>query len=469
MEEIKYDVFISYSHNDYVDEKKNVIPGNHISKLKGILTEAGITYWLDEEGIVPGEDYAEKILKHIKLSKIFLYISSLSANHSEWTRKEIACALKYKKHIIPFLLDDSPFDDSVMLRIVDLDSIEYYQNPKQGLKKLTNSIHALLEKERMIERQKAEDEKLKMETLERQRRDQEAERKRQDQIAQFEIEASAQESRFVELRKVVLKKEQELKMAQVDLEACEQRVKKLQKIIGHLRDSKKRNDSDAEPKRPLATEKSQSNAPLEDNSHILTIKVNESISFNMILLDVNGLSPYYIGETLVTQKLWQAVMDSNPSFFRGAHRPVENVSWDDCLLFIHQLNEKTNMNFRLPTDEEWEFAACGGLKSKGFEFAGSNNLEDVAWYDDNSGGETHPVALKRPNELGIYDMSGNVWEWCQDCNKPSQTKSIISEDDNSHFCRGGSWFHAARNCQSSNKIRKMSSCHHNYLGLRLAL
>ena len=127
------------------------------------------------------------------------------------------------------------------------------------------------------------------------------------------------------------------------------------------------------------------------------------------------LSNYSIGETEVTQELWQAVMGSNPSRFTGdLQRPVEQVSWNDCQTFIKKLNQLTGENFRLPTEAEWEYAARGGKSSKGYKYSGSNNIENVAWYTSNSRGTTHPVKTKQPNELGIYDMSGNVWEWCSD-------------------------------------------------------
>ena len=186
------------------------------------------------------------------------------------------------------------------------------------------------------------------------------------------------------------------------------------------------------------------------------------------------LSDYYIGETEVTQELWAAVMGSNPSYFTGnMQRPVEQVSWDDCQTFIQKLNRLTGANFRLPTEAEWEFAARGGRNSRGYQYSGSSNLGDVAWYRDNSSSTTHPVKTKSPNELGIYDMSGNVWEWCQDWYGPysssSQTDPTGPSSGSDRVYRGGSWISFARNCRSANRNFNSPSYWFNYLGLRLVL
>ena len=116
-----------------------------------------------------------------------------------------------------------------------------------------------------------------------------------------------------------------------------------------------------------------------------------------------------IGKYEVTQALWKAVMENNPSGFKGDNLPVECVSWYDCQKFISKLNRITGKKFRLPTEAEWEYAARGGKKSRGYQYSGSNNISDVAWYIINSGDKTHAVGTKQGNELGIYDMSGNVW------------------------------------------------------------
>ena len=185
------------------------------------------------------------------------------------------------------------------------------------------------------------------------------------------------------------------------------------------------------------------------------------------------LSSYYIGETEVTQALWKAVMGYNPSGFKGDNLPVENVSWDDCQEFIRKLNAATGRRFRLPTEAEWEFAARGGNQSRRTQYSGSSNIDDVAWYGDNSGNSTHPVKTKRPNELGLYDMTGNVWEWCQDWygsyTNYSQTNPTGPYSGSCRVDRGGSWNYYAWYCRSSSRGNVTPDYRHYNLGFRLAL
>ena len=199
-------------------------------------------------------------------------------------------------------------------------------------------------------------------------------------------------------------------------------------------------------------------------------------------------SSYYIGETEVTQALWQAVMGSNPSSFKGDNRPVENVSWDDCKTFISKLNSITSQNFRLPTEAEWEYAAKGGNESQGYEYSGCNkedDLEQYAWYDKNAyycwsdsrnsnhpDYGTHPVKTKKSNELGLYDMSGNVFEWCEDLyNYSSGPLLRLSSSRYGHVIRGGNWCSNAWICRVSisRGYRSDLRLDSMFIGLRLAL
>ena len=184
------------------------------------------------------------------------------------------------------------------------------------------------------------------------------------------------------------------------------------------------------------------------------------------------LSDYYIGQTEVTQALWEAVMGSNPSDHRGDNLPVEQVSWDDCQVFIQELNQLTGKQFRLPTEAEWEYAARGGRKSRGYKYAGGNNIDSVAWCDGNSGNETHPVATKQANELGIYDMSGNVLEWCSDwCGDYTSSSQSDPQGPSSglyRVIRGGCYYNFARNCRVSYRISNTLDYRSGYLGLRLS-
>ena len=182
---------------------------------------------------------------------------------------------------------------------------------------------------------------------------------------------------------------------------------------------------------------------------------------------------YYIGKYEVTQALWQAVMGSNPSYFKGDDLPVEQVSWNDCQDFISKLNAMTGKRFRLPSEAEWEYAARDGKKSRGYQYSGSNTLGDVAWYEGNSGSKTHAVGTKQPNELGIYDMTGNVYEWCQDWygsySSSPQTNPIGAVSGSSRVDRGGSWFFTAKHCRSSYRFNLTPGYRLNFLGLRLVL
>ena len=193
---------------------------------------------------------------------------------------------------------------------------------------------------------------------------------------------------------------------------------------------------------------------------------------------------YYMGETEVTQALWYAVMGQKPttsygsqwesSYGLGDNYPAYNVSWNDCQTFITKLNALTGVTFRLPTEAEWEFAAKGGNKSQGYTYAGSNTLGDVAWYSGNSSTKTHEVKGKAPNELGLYDMSGNVWEWCQDWygtySSSAQTDPTGAASGSYRLLRGGSWIYDATYCRVAIRFNITPTYRGDYnIGFRLAL
>ena len=227
------------------------------------------------------------------------------------------------------------------------------------------------------------------------------------------------------------------------------------------------------------------------------VKVNDTLSINMMCVeggtfmmgategdtqaydnekpahDVTLTYNYYIAQTEVTQALWKAVMGNNPSTMIGDDLPVNNVLWEEADAFVKRLSQMTGYTFHLPTEAEWEFAARGGKKSKGYLYAGSDDVNEVAWYANNSGGKTHAVGTKKPNELGIYDMSGNAWEWCSDWLAPysaeAQVNPIGPATGEYHVYHGGGWNHGQRYARSSHRRTTTEGYVKSALGLRVAI
>ena len=243
---------------------------------------------------------------------------------------------------------------------------------------------------------------------------------------------------------------------------------------------------------------SSASSSMSSGSNTISIPVKNGISIDMVKVEagtfmmgatsemkdpydnekpvhqVTLTNDYYMGMYEVPQTLWEAVMGSNPSAYKGDNLPVEMVSWNDCQEFISKLNSLTGRKFRLPTEAEWEYAAHGGKKSRGYQYSGNSNISDVAWYDGNSGSKPHPVGTKQANELGIYDMSGNVYEWCSDWygsySSSSQTNPTGADSGLGRVVvRGGSWYDNARGCRLSYRGSITPFYRGNDLGLRLAL
>lgn len=198
---------------------------------------------------------------------------------------------------------------------------------------------------------------------------------------------------------------------------------------------------------------------------------------------------YWIGKYELTQREYQLIMGNNPSYYKDADKPVECVSWNDAAIFCEQLTQREHRarrlpaayEYRLPTEAEWEYAARGGNKSKGYKYSGGDNIDSVAWYGYNSGRQTHKVGEKTANELGIHDMSGNVWEWCLDtCNKSGVVAGIITNtykngvidpfsNNSYHIFRGGGWYRDDRLCRVTNRAGNSPDRKLYYLGFRIVL
>ena len=187
------------------------------------------------------------------------------------------------------------------------------------------------------------------------------------------------------------------------------------------------------------------------------------------------LSDYYIGQTEVTQHLWKKVMgdENNPSATKGNNLPVTNITWDEAQQFVERLSELTGMRFRLPTEAEWEYAARGGQKSKGYTYAGSNDIDEVGWYAGNSGNKLHAVGGKLPNELGIFDMTGNAWEWCQDWygaySAGAQSNPQGPELGSSRVLRSGSYTTTSERCAAKYRQSRQTDYPDVHIGLRIVL
>ena len=181
-----------------------------------------------------------------------------------------------------------------------------------------------------------------------------------------------------------------------------------------------------------------------------------------------ALDDYYIGATEVTQGQWRAIMGNNPSHFRSDNLPVEGVTWEEAQLFCKKLSELSGRLYTLPTEAQWEYAASGGVQTP---YSGGVNLDEVAWYESNSGRRTHPVALKLPNTLGIYDMSGNVWEWCSDWYAPYELADQLNptgpQSGTERVLRGGSWIIEAEHCRITYRNANAPTSRDNNYGFRV--
>ncbi len=513
---MKYDVFISYSRADYVAPNGKILKNSIVLKIKKMLTENGISFWFDEEGIYSGDAFASKIAKNIKNARIFLFISTENANKSEWTSKEIAVAHAYKKKIIPFRYDQSLYHESVIIYLADLDFIDYQFNRQKAMKRLVAAIKEYLQNNpephthhTHVSKTLSEITSVEMLLADTSSVDTPLSPPPPAPKRYGWIKWCVAAILLLVLGVVGVKHTQQYKVEKSDSEATE--GKYLKDFFEQLK-NEKHGQSKSLPQEhkvegvaftmikvqggtfQMGATPEQTTKEYTD-SLIRVIQTSENVDKKISIEKVMQLfanetpvhevilSDYYIGETEVTQALWEAVMGDNPSKHVGKNMPVDKVSWDDCQEFIRRLNEKTRKTFRLPTEAEWEYAARGGNKSNGYRYSGSHVLDSVGWYAANSGNTLHDVATKKPNELGIYDMNGNVWEWCLDwydsdyydyrifgINRENPTGVTKG---NRRVLRGGSWHGNSTYCRVAVRNSELPTYNSDSiggnLGLRLAM
>ena len=427
---MKYDVFISYSRKDF-DEVSSIL-----ESLKTAIP--GLTYWFDITGIESGDEFEEKIIAAIDNSTYVLFALSENSIQSKWTKDEVMYAKNTDKKVIPVLLKGAHMKGWFLFKFGRVDCIDSTNSLQ--LDKLIHNLASWTAKPIA-----------------------------DNKSTQLSGNNSAKPS--VDMTSTP-------KYQQGTLCPCGS-GKLFKDCHGKSLSSVSKVTAD--------------NKPQTQDSGDFVLKV-KGVEYPMVFVEGGTfkmgsddseayfwekpvhqvtLNSYCIGKYEVTQELWEAVMGSNPSHFKGARRPVEQVSWDDCQVFIRKLNSLTGKNFKLPTEAQWEYAARGGKKSRGYKYSGSNTIGDVAWYDGNSGNKTHDVGTKIPNELGLYDMAGNVWEWCSDWygdySSSSQTNPSGPSSGSGRVSRGGGWNYCARHCRISYRDLHSPGRSFSYLGFRLCL
>ena len=414
------------------------------------------------------------------------------------------CAVDYATAIFPDLCSPLllPFVKSVFLEFVPGRADEVAVE-KEKCNFYTDYIISLETLEEKVARRKAEEEARRKAEEEARRKAEEEARRKAEEEARRKAEEEARRKAEEEARRKAEEREarRKAKEEKARRKAEEEARRKAEEEARRKAEEEARRKAEEEARRK-AEEEARRKAEKDKirNKFVTKIITVKGVAFTMVAVEgatfnmgsddseaydqekpVHSvtLSDYYIGETEVTQALWQAVMGNNPSNFKGSNNPVEQVSYDDCIDFINKLNTllagqlPDGREFRLPTEAEWEFAARGGNKSKGYKYSGSNNIDDVAWYNGNSECETHPVKGKQPNELGLYDMSGNVYDWCKDYYGSYSSASQTNPQGPSRgyryrVLRGGSWNGNARACRVAYRYETPGDYRNYRSGLRLA-
>lgn len=405
----EYDIFISYSSK----ERKTAY------YICDFLEKAGFTCWIAPRNIPVGSSYPKEINKAIKTSKLCLLILSNASASSIWVQKEMNTAINLQKSIIPYCINKKiTTTDFFEFLLADTQQITSYPSYKTNLKNLTDAIQQSLpntEKEKHIVQEPPK-------------------KKNNFKLLLWIILILGICAIIISLPMYKHYKHLQRQSVIDDIIKNMVYIEGGEYIMGATSEQEKESDPDEYPPHKVL------------------------------------VNSFYIGRYEVTQAEWVAIMGRNPSKFKDLRKPVEFVSWYDCHQFIDKLNQLTNRNFRLPTEEEWEFAARGGIHSRGYKYSGSDTLQNVGWYRNNSNKTTHVGGQKSSNELYIYDMSGNIWEWCESPYKSYSDSSIITTDTIFTFRigRGGCWFYDEIGCRVSDRSYNKPDYRNHHLGLRLA-
>ena len=465
----EYDIFISYSRKD----------SDLVLDIANKLLDDGYNVRIDKDGIESGDAFKSVIVKAIKKSKVFLFFSSKTANESPWTVKEVNTAVYLKKLIIPVKLDDADYNDSILFDLVGLDYVSYSDDPVRSLRDLQKSLKKHIGKTEVdVKKIKKE-----IETLEKDGQQLYTDQRRvlDDIIAKKKLIGETSQtcpvcgmtndinspycptcgwtyipfqSKKLDEKRLATAKKIWLSKGHIGTVVEEVPTKILPQPIMELIHDMVRVEGGSFT---MGGTREQGEDAFEDEkpAHKVT------------------LSSYSIGRYPITQEQWEAVMGNNPSHFKGGKLPVDSVSWFDCQDFVKKLSEITGRRFRLPTEAEWEYAARGGKKGKKYKFSGGHVLNLVGWYNENSGGTSHEVGKKSPNELGIYDMSGNIWEWVQDWKgdftEEEQENPTGPKTGIERICRGGGWNREIDRARVSYRGDDQPDLRYCSLGLRIVM
>ena len=469
----KYDVFISYSSKD-----QKIAEG-----ICGYLESRKYRCFVAYRDIPKGKKWAAIISTAIHSSSMMVVVFSESFNLSEQTDREVEIAAEDKLPILTFRINDTVFTGAKEYYLKNLNWIDAFPEPEKCFGQIYDSVSRLVPKPNENSGGEGKDipgTSVKPDVLHNLKvkvdvdcifyiDGEEMAVLNSGKIEKFPLPQGEFELKFVSTENPTVVIEQEFEMPSFD---------KLLKVM--------LNDMEvAEEASIIKTNKEENYGDLGDKALFYHNPITHRDDYpkqihqlidNMVLVEggtflmgipkehdkkIGGfyepykeslprhqvtVEPFYIGRFPVTQAEWESIMGYNPSKYkdRKGLSPVNGVIWEDCQKFIKKLNNLTNENFRLPTEAEWEFAARGGNLSHAYLYAGSNDIDAVAWHHRNSNGITHEVGLKLPNELGLYDMSGNVEEWCNDWYDKYPNSHVINPQGPSsghmgHVLRGGGW------------------------------